>query len=91
MGMSTHVIGFVPPDAEWKAKKLAYDSCKAAGVDPPTKLQDFFGWSVPDEHGREADLGDSLREWRDDYRQGYEVEIAKLPQNVKVLRFYNSW
>lgn len=89
MSMSTHVIGFVPPDEEWKKMKAIWDACNKAKIDPPDEVQDFFDGEVPSEKGQEVEI--PHREWGDENRQGIEVEINKLPKNVKLIRFYNSW
>jgi len=99
MSMSTHVVGFIPPDAKWRAMRDARDACLAAGVPVPEEVEDFFGGEEPDPCGREVDLtglqiAPGVSEWSDDYRQGYQVDLAELMAahpNVKVVRFYNSW
>ena len=96
MGMSTHVVGFVPPDDKWKKMKNAWDACLVAGVPPPSELNEFFGDEDPDDSGVEIGkpelikLG-AVREWSDDCRSGFEVIIDKLPENVKIVRFWNSY
>ena len=89
MGMSTHIVGFVPPDEDWKKMKLVWDSCKSAGIEVPEAVQKFFNWEVPDERGVEVKL--PVIEWSQDTMQGYELELDKIPANVKTIRFYNSW
>lgn len=103
MGMSTHVVGFKPPDEKWRKMKAAWDSCTAAGVDVPKEIGEFFNWSAPDERGvivkleewkdGKKVLHECLREWSEDThtREGYEIDVTKLPKDVTVLRFYNSW
>jgi hypothetical protein len=100
MSMSSHIIGFVPPDDEWKKKKAAFDSCKAAGIDPPRELWKFFGECTPDDNGREIDLTPfqsravppkGVTEWGDNSKQGFEIVLAELPPQVKILRFYNAY
>lgn len=96
MGMSTHVIGYQPPDSEWRIKKNAWDACVAAGIAPPAELNEFFGWDEPDDHGREITEKDlincgALEEWNDSYRKGFELDVEKLPPYVKIIRFYNAW
>lgn len=96
MSMSTHVIGFKPPDAKWTAMKNAWDACKAAGIPVPDAVHEFFGYDTPDPLGvfvTEKDLVKcgALREWRDECRDGYEVVVANLPPDVTVVRVYNSW
>jgi hypothetical protein len=93
MGMSTHICGFKPPDAKWKAMKAVWDSCRAAGIDAPKEVEDFFGGEVPDPKGVEVELGrdQGLREWGTDYADGFELDVKKLPPDVTVIRFYNHY
>lgn len=92
MGMSTHVVGFRPADDTWNKMKEAWIACENAGVDIPKEIYNFFeGINPEDRPGAEVNLGKSVREWRDDYRQGYEVDLTKIPKDVKILRFYNSF
>lgn len=92
MSMSTHVVGFKPPDDKWKAMKAVYDACVAAGVVVPEDVQNFFGWTPPDEAGVEVDERKlPLKEWKDRSRQGFELDVTKLDPDIKIVRFYNSW
>jgi hypothetical protein len=94
MSMSTHVSGFRPPDERWRQMKAVYDASKAAGLDPPEEVMEFFGWSAPDEAGVEVDLDGSgaVREWKGDFsRAGFEIDVRNLPSDLHILRFYNSW
>lgn len=96
MGMSTHVVGFIPPDEGWKKMKAVWDTCALAGIDPPDEVSRFFQDMPPDDRGIEIErpelerLG-AAREWSDDMCQGYEVDLSKLPPEVKFLRFFNSY
>jgi hypothetical protein len=92
--MSTSVIGIKPPDAKWKKMKAARDACLAVGATLPTEIRDFFEDGKPDELGvvvRQRDLGDAVREWKEDMASGYEVDLTKLPKDVTILRFSNRW
>lgn len=93
MGMSTHVVGIRPPDAKWKQMKAVWDACKTAGVDPPDEVLEFFNHSPPDPAGIEVRLEGNpcVRAYNDAMRQGFEVEIDKLPKNVTTVRFFNSY
>jgi len=105
MGMSTHVVGFRPPDEKWRKMKAVWDACKAAETDPPVEVEDFFGGDEPDEAGVEVRLDPLLLDdnkaklgvvvdWEDDMREGLEVDLEKLRANfpsVTKLRFYNSY
>ena len=39
----------------------------------------------------EVDIKDALTEYRDGSSEGYELNVSKLPKEVKTIRFYNSW
>lgn len=86
--MSTHVVGFIPPDQHWKRLKAVHDACIAAGVDVPYAVETTIG-SDPTDYGREVEI--EVQEWASTGREGYDVDIAKLPDGVTVIRFYNSW
>lgn len=90
MGMSTRITGLQPPDDEWKAKLAAYNACQAADIPVPDELAAFFDYASPDS-SREIDITQAVTSWKDDMKDGFEVEIAKLPPNIKIVRFYNSW
>lgn len=92
MGMSTHVVGIIPPDDVWKKMKAAYDSCVAAGVSIPGEVDQFFNGETPDPAGVVVELGaPCVEKWSDDSRSGFEVDVTKLPPHVRIVRFYNSW
>ena len=91
MSMSTHVIGFVPPDDDWRRHKAVWDACDAAGVAMPQETRDFFQDEPPDEAGVEVCLKGAIRPWNDKSRSGFEVIVEKLPPHVKIIRFYNSF
>lgn len=88
MSMSTGIFGLKPPDETWKKMKAIWDACKTAGIEPPDEVAEFFE-EEPDEKGQQAEIPHS--EWSDDYRSGIEIEVAKIPKGVKIIRFYNSW
>lgn len=89
MGMSTTVVGFAPPDERWRQMKAIWDNCKAAGISPPPEVEKFFDYREPDPNGVEVEL--PKREWSNDHASGFEIEIASIPKQVSVIRFYNSW
>lgn len=89
MSMSTRVVGFVPPDEQWKKMKQVWEACEAADIEVPEAVHQFFNWQDPDDQGVEVEL--PLTEWSEETSQGYELEVDKIPANVRVIRFYNSW
>jgi len=93
MSMSTHIIGFRPPDKKWKEMKKVYDACIEARLEIPKEVDEFFGGEEPDESGvmLEIEEDEAVEEWSDDMRQGFQVDVTKLPKDLKYIRFYNSW
>lgn len=89
MSMSTHVVGFAPPDDDWQKMKAIWDACTAAGVAIPRDVTRFFGDTTPDPAGVEVELKSS--EWKNEFCEGLEIDVAKIPKHVKRIRFYNSW
>lgn len=94
--MSTHVIGIKPPNEQWEHMKAVYDACHLAGVMVPTEVDDFFNGETPDPLGVivEIEKLDAVTEWIDqEYgsASGFEVDLSKLPKDITVLRFFNSW
>lgn len=94
MGMSTSVCGIIPADEKFKKMKEIYDRCEELGVRVPEEVDDFFDRDRPDSKGVVLWLDEKtegVTEYNNDMQQGYEVEIAKLNPNIKILRFVNSW
>lgn len=94
MGMSTHISGIKPADEKFNQMKAIWDMCERVDVKVPKEVGDFFGWEEPGKYGVEVsqeELGDSVEELNEEYTDGYLVYIDKLPKDVKVLKFYNSY
>ena len=91
MSMATHVVAFRPPDARWVKMKAIWDACIVGGVQAPREVRDFFNGEEPDAQGVKIDIRALLDPWQDNGDEGYELELARLPADVSVLRFYNSW
>lgn len=89
MSMSTHVIGFIPPDETWQKMKALRDACLAAGVCVPPEVHLFFSYQDPDPTGTEVSI--PIREWDGEWGSGYELDVAAIPGDVKVIRFYISY
>jgi hypothetical protein len=85
-------MGFRPADEKWKKMKAVWDACEMADTEVPQAVEQFFGGEAPDgKPGMEVELGEAVTEWMCDSESGYEVDLVKLPPDVRVLRFYNSW
>lgn len=92
MGMSTHVVGFRPADDEWNAMKQIWESCEENDVPIPEKVSKFFGHESPEDRpGMEIDLGEAVSPWGAEMRDGYEIDVSKIPEGAKIIRVYNSY
>lgn len=98
MSMSLHVVGIKPADEEYNKKREAYLACEKAGVSPPAELQKFFDYDRPGELGIEVDLTRQphdlkrcVEEYRAEMADGYTLDVTKLPEGVRYVRFYASF
>ena len=95
MSVHTYVEGLRPPDEKWLKMKAVYDACEAADIDPPETVFEFFEEMPPDEKGVPVDLAEDQvwRSWSDRKhgREGIEVDVTKLPKDVTIVRFVQSW
>jgi len=93
MGMSSHVVGFKPPDDKWKKMKKVWDACVSAGISIPEDVMEFFNHEAPDDRGVGVEIEelDCVREYREEGHQGFEVTVRELPKDVTVIRFYNAF
>ena len=93
MSMSTYVYGIAPADAKWRAMKDIWDSCTAAGVAIPDEVTEFFNFEPPEPAGVKIDLKEDhgVEKFEDDTIEGLLVDLDKLPKQVRLLKFCNSW
>jgi hypothetical protein len=96
MGMSTHIIGFSPPDETWRKMRAVHDACGAAGIEVPLEVTKYFNFEVPDELGVKVDLETRgcVKSLGHDGEKGFEVDLEALHAaypHVTRIRFYNSW
>jgi len=96
MGRRTYVVGFKKPDERWRQRKAIYDACEAANIEPPEEVCRYFEGDKPDpagvnvSHAALRECG-AVTEWEEDMSNGYEVDVTKLPPDVTVIRFVNSY
>ncbi len=92
MGMSTHVVGMRPPDKKWLEMKAAWEACEGAGVEIPERVLKFFGHVRPKEDGVIVSLDRTCcKVYNSENEEGYEIDVKKLPGDVTIIRFYNSF
>lgn len=92
MGMSLWVEAVKPADDKWKEMKVIYDACVKAGVKVPDEVMNFFDGEIPEGAGVVIELSkhECLSDYDGNYKWGYEVDISKLPKDIKLLRFCHS-
>ncbi len=95
MGMSVHVVGIKPPDEKWRKMKAVWDACKTAGLQPPPEVERFFDGTPPDDSGVLVNLhprkAPCVSEYHNEYSEGFEVDLRKLPADITILRFFCSY
>lgn len=91
MSMAVGVYGIIPPSEKWKKMKSVYDACRAADTGIPQEVWTFFNDEPPDPCGVVIELDVPRAKGSPDMTNWYEVEIDKLPKDVKIIRFSNSF
>lgn len=91
MTQSLRLSAYVPPDERWEQMARIFFACKEARVEPPYEVSEYFEDGEPEPHGKEVSLKGLAREYKADMHWGLEIEVGKIPENAKVLRFYISY
>jgi hypothetical protein len=92
MSMSTHVVGFRPADEKWHQMLAVWRACAAADVRMPREVEGFFNGENPEnEPGMEVDISAAMSAYEQPGADGFDVDLTKLPADIRVVRFYNSW
>jgi len=96
MSMSSHVTGVRDLDAKFAKMMRVKLSCEEAEVDYPQDVKDYFKY--PDESEdylrremEDVDITDAVSNCGGDSTDGWEVDLSKLPSDVKAIRFENSY
>jgi len=95
MGMSTRVIGLKSANGPiYKKHAAVLRACIDAGIKKlPEETAKYFGSEYPDNYLFEEVLEIDIpkHEYSEDMVEGYEVHISELPEEVEVIRFFNSY
>jgi hypothetical protein len=95
MGMSMSVKGIIPgTDERFQSMLRIYRECESAGITVPLAVLEFFNHEEPDPVGIVVDIKDAVNRYeapKDYAAEGFEVDISKLPKDVKLVRFVNSY
>ncbi len=93
MGMYSYVKGLKPKTEEYEKKLRIYKDCKELNINPPKEIEDYFDGEVCEE-GIVIDLPkDAISESVNvDYCNEYfDVDLTKIPSDVTIIRFVNSY
>lgn len=96
MGMSTYVIGLrTKEDPVYRAHLAVLEACLNARIERlPKETADYFGSDYPEDVNPEDVLQVEMpkTEYSDgDMTEGYEINVADIPQGVETIRFVNSY
>lgn len=87
------VQGFRVYDEEWRRMTAVQEACVSAQVKIPLEVIAYFDGTKDGQPGYtklEFDVRNSIavKEWEGDEAFGVEVDLTKLPMDVKTLRVY---
>lgn len=93
MSVSYNVVGIKPADDKFKSMQKIWELCRAQKVSVPDEVDSFFNGETPDTSGVRVKLGKAqgVIESRTEYYSGFEVDLRKLPTDVKIIRFEMSF
>jgi hypothetical protein len=64
-----------------------YNACKAADIDTPSEVWDYFGGHNPnDVNGPEIDIDECVREGQEDNYCYWDIDLSGIPEAVKRIR-----
>lgn len=66
-------------------------ACQRAGIDLPSQVEAYFEDGAPEKHGKQLILNHLTREHSAEMQWGLEIEVDKIPKDVKLLRFHVSY
>jgi len=89
--MSLQITGFKPADKEYKKKQKAWQACVDAEVEPPEELNEYFNYEAPDPAGMEVDIEFCLAKRKVSMQDGFDIDLSKVPNDVKIIRVYYAY
>jgi hypothetical protein len=90
MSVNISIIGYKPPDNNWKRMKAVYDACVMADVKIPQDVVKFFNGNPPSDLGVSVYMTSEKREYCKDVSggngYGYEIDVEKMPKDIKIIK-----
>lgn len=97
MGMSTYVQAFRDMDGEFKRMIEAKEFCDERKLSYPIEVETYFKRCAGENRTYleaeflQVNTNLWVKDWKDDCREGFEIEVKDIPTEVKTIRFVNSW
>ena len=97
MSMSTRVYGVRELEGKFAKMLAAKQACDAAELGYPAALNDYFIGEVGEsaeyltKRMSSVNINVAVTETTSDGVDGFEVDLSKLPEGVKAIRFENSY
>ena len=100
MSMYTYFELGKPVDKKYQDYKKVWAACEAAGIDIPDEVVNYFGDEAPDGKGiwnqvkedREGNLDCEAISFNGrDGQDAWIVDLRKLPEDIKLIKFVNSY
>lgn len=96
MSMASFVSGIRDLDGKFAKMMKAKLACEEAGAAYPAEVREYF--KCPEESEdtlrrdmESVDINDATSEYSRDATDVFDVDLSKLPEGVKVIRFENSY
>jgi len=96
MSMSSHIKGVRNLNGKFQKMMDIKLACEAAGSDYPKSVLEYFEYPGESEQFlkdemSEVGLGDAVREYSRDCCDYFDVDLSKISDEVKIIRFVNSY
>ncbi len=100
MSMSTSVVGLRNLDIKFNDMIKLKKMCEKSKVSYPKELIEYFGKNNVGESEEylksemteiEIEDEDFVSAWKAEMQEGFEIEVDKIPKEIKTIRFYNSY
>jgi hypothetical protein len=97
MSMSTYIQAFRDFDSKWNEMMKIKLLCDKNKISYPKEVSDYFGEEAEESQSyleqelNKIDTKKWTKEWNEDSRQGFEIEVKDIPKEVKTIRFVNSY
>lgn len=91
--MSIHIVAFRFEDETYKKNKAIFLNCQEKGLSIPDQIDEYFGFADTPQEALKVPLkkGEHYELYDGDMREGFDIKIMALPENIETLRVYVSY